>query len=61
MRDIVFRARRKDTGEWVEGNYHHNKRKGVYHLITEFDSNNAYEVYRDSLQMKNYNNEFEDI
>jgi len=61
MREIVFRARRKDDGEWVEGNYHNNKRKGTFHLITEFDSNYQHLVYRESLQMKDYDGEFKDI
>lgn len=61
MRDIVFRGRDKETGEWIEGNYTHNKRKGTFHTITDFDHNNTYMIYRESLQMKNYNNEFEDV
>lgn len=61
FREIVFRARRKDNGEWVEGNYHHNKRKGEWHAITEFNSNNQHYIYRESLQMKNWGDEWEDI
>jgi len=61
MRDIIFRARRKDTGEWVEGNYTHNKRKGTFHLIRDFDHNKEFYVYRESLQMKDYDGVFKDI
>jgi hypothetical protein len=53
-RRIIFRARRKDTGEWMEGNYFHNLRKGEDHSIVDFDTNDWHEVYRESLQLRNY-------
>lgn len=58
---IVFRARRKDNGEWIEGNYHHNKRKGTYHTISSFADNIPHEVYRESLHMKDYNDEWKQM
>ena len=60
-REIIFRARRKDNSEWIEGNYHHNKRKGEFHIISPKETNENFEIYRDSLHIKNYNNEWEDI
>lgn len=60
-REIIFRARRKDTGEWVEGNYHHNLRKGEFHSVSPKSTNESHEVYRESLQMKNHIGEWEDI
>lgn len=60
-REIIFRARSKETGEWIEGNYHHNIRKGEYHSISPKETNEGHRVYRESLQMKNYNNEWEDV
>ena len=60
-RDIVFRGRKKDDGEWVEGNYIHNKRKGTFHAIKDFDYNEVHMIYRDSLQLKDYDGEFKDI
>ena len=61
MRDIIFKGRRKDTGEWIEGNYHHNKRKGTFYSIAEFSTNESYDIYRESLQMKDFDGEFKDI
>ena len=60
-REILFRARRKDTGEWIEGNYIHNKRKGEFHAIQDQDHNDLHFIYRESLQMKDYDGEFRDI
>lgn len=60
-REIIFRGRSKETGEWVEGNYHHNRRKGEYHSISPKETNEEVRIYRESLQMKNYNNEWEDV
>lgn len=51
--EIVFKARRKDNGEWVEGNWVHNKRKGEFIAIREFTTNLDYPVYRESLHIKN--------
>lgn len=59
--DIVFRARRKDNGEWIEGNYFHNKRKGESHSISQFDDNVSHLIYRDSLQMKSHDNEWYNV
>lgn len=53
-REIVFRGRSKATGEWVEGNYHHNIRKGCWHGISPKDTNEMVEIYRDSLELKTY-------
>jgi hypothetical protein len=39
MREIKFRGKRKDNGEWIYGNYHHNFRKGHWHTISDFDDN----------------------
>ena len=61
MRQIIFRARSKETGEWIEGNYHHNKRKGEYHSISKFDDNIEHKVYRESLQMMGYENKWVDV
>ena len=37
MREILFRGKRKDNGEWVEGAYfclHHNdERKHIHHFF----------------------------
>lgn len=52
--NIAFRARRADNGEWVEGNWHHNFRKGEYTSICDFASNMYYRCYRESLQIRNY-------
>ena len=60
-REIIFRGRKKDTGEWVEGNYFHNIRKGESHSIFDKESNIDYEIYRESLQMKGYNGEWEQV
>ena len=32
MRKILFKAKRKDNGEWVEGNYYESKMSGCYIL-----------------------------
>jgi hypothetical protein len=61
LREIIFRARSVDTGEWIEGNYHHNIRKGTWHGITNKDSNETIKVYRESLQMKNWSGEWESV
>ncbi len=54
LREILFRARSKESGEWVEGNYHHNVRKGTFHAISPKETNETIYVYRESLQMKDY-------
>jgi hypothetical protein len=61
MREIIFRARSKETGEWVEGNYHHNKRKGEFHAISPKDTNEMVYVYRESLQMKDWDSNWIDV
>lgn len=61
FREIVFRGRRKDNGEWVEGNFHHNIRKGTFFAISPKNTNLYHEIYRESLQMKDIDNEFRDI
>ena len=60
-REIIFRGRRKDNGEWEEGNYVHNIRKGEFHAIQNKDTNETHKIYRESLQMKNWEGEFENI
>lgn len=60
-REIIFRARSKETGEWVEGNYYHNFRKGEFHAIFDKYTNLSTMVYRESLQMKNYEGEWENV
>jgi len=61
MSEVIFRARSKDTGNWIEGNYHHNIRKGEMHTIARKETNIAIEVYRESLQLKDSDGEFKDI
>ena len=53
MLKIEFRARRKDNGEWVEGSWLHKTRKGEVWGIVENESNEFFESYRESLQVKN--------
>lgn len=60
-REIIFRGRKKETGEWIEGNYIHNVRKGEFHAIIDKEHNNTHHIYRDSLQMKDYDLEFKDV
>jgi len=60
-RELIFRGRRKDNGEWMEGNYFHNIRKGKSHNIVNKDSNEWYVIYRESLQLKDWDGEFKDI
>lgn len=54
LTNIAFRARKVDTGEWVEGNWYHNFRKGEHTSICEFGTNNCYPCYRESLQIRNH-------
>lgn len=54
QREIIFRGRSKETGEWVEGNYHHNIRKGTWHSISPKDTNEPVMIYRESLEMKDW-------
>lgn len=61
MREIIFRGRSKETGEWVEGNYFHNKRKGEFHAIIVKMSNDTIRIYRESLQLKDIDGEFKNI
>ncbi len=61
FRIIEFRARRKDTGEWVVGNYVHHTRKEEFHAICEKENNTTHFVYRESLQMRDWDGEFKDI
>ena len=58
--EIIFRGRSKETGEWVEGNYHHNIRKGSWHGVSPKETNEMTEIYRESLQIKSFNG-WEDI
>lgn len=58
LREIIFRARRIDNGEWVEGNYHHNIRKGKWHGISPKTTNEMFEVYRESLEMKDWDGQW---
>jgi hypothetical protein len=61
FREIIFRGRRKDTGEWIEGNYIHNLRKGEYHAIIDKAHNDTYHIYRESLEMKGWDGEWEQM
>lgn len=61
QRPIVFRARKKSDGKWIEGNYFLNLRKGKSHNIINRVTNEWHEIYRDSLQMMDYDGEFRDI
>jgi len=61
MREIIFRGRDKESGQWVEGNYHHNLRKGEYHLISPKDTNIGHMIYRESLQMKDRGGEWKEV
>jgi len=49
MREILFRGKRVDNGEWVEGNYFHNFRKGESNNIIPFNSNQWHEVIPESI------------
>ena len=42
MKDILFKARRADTGTWIEGFL--VKMWGQYHIINENDENTAYPI-----------------
>ncbi len=46
---IKFRGKRIDNGDLVYGNYFHNFRKGESHNIIDFDTNEWYEVYSESV------------
>jgi hypothetical protein len=61
LREIIFRARSIESGEWVEGNYHHNLRKGTFHSISPKSTNEIVHVYRESLQMKDYDGEWVNV
>lgn len=61
LREIIFRGRGCENGEWEEGNYHHNIRKGEWHGITNKDSNETVMIYRESLQIRGYGAEWEDV
>ncbi len=58
LREIIFRARRIDNGEWVEGNYHHNVRKGTWYGISPKATNETFYVYRESLEMKDWDGQW---
>lgn len=57
MREILFKAKRLDNGEWVEGFYHYSNyiypetREHAFtkHYILPIDSQDAYEVNSDTL------------
>jgi len=59
--DIKFKARRIDNGEWIEGNYHHNIRKGRWHAISSKDDNESHKIYRESLHMFQWGDEWKEI
>ncbi len=61
LKEIIFRARSKETGEWAEGNYHHNTRKGEFHSISPKSTNEIVYVYRESLQMKDNSGEWVNV
>ena len=61
FREIIFRGRKKDDGEYIEGNYVHNIRKGTFHAIIDKEHNQTYHIYRESLQMMNWALEWEDV
>ena len=61
MREIIFRARRVDDAQLEDGNYHHYNRKGTWHGISNKDTNETVKVYRESLQMKGWGGEWEDV
>jgi len=58
FRIIEFRGRRKDNGAWIIGNYVHNLRKDEFHAICEKESNITHFIYRESLQMRDWDGEF---
>lgn len=60
-RIIIFRGRRTDTGEMIEGNYFYNTRKGELHAIIDREHNNTHEIYRESLQLQDWDGEFKDV
>ena len=47
MRDILFKAKRIDTGEWVEGLI--TFMWGQYHIINPNDENTAYPIDTDTI------------
>lgn len=55
MREILFRAKRKENGEWVEGNYVIKKYAGYYefpflgHFIQDIESTIYYAVLPDTV------------
>lgn len=59
--EIEFRARKKEDGKWVEGNYHHQLRKGNCHMIADFDHNVFHEIYRESLEIKDYEGKWRSV
>lgn len=61
LKEIIFRARRVDNGEWAYGSYVHTLRKVTMHSIIDKCTNICHEVYRESLQIRNRYYEFENI
>lgn len=50
--DVIFRARKKEDGQWIEGAYFHIIRKTNMHVIIDRDTNNQYEIIRETLGLK---------
>lgn len=48
---MKYRGKRIDNGEVVYGNYFHNFRKGESHNIIDYDSNEWYEVEKESVSL----------
>lgn len=61
IRELIFRGRSKETGEWIEGKYFPNVRKVTTHSIYEMYTNNLHEIYGESLQLKDFDGKFKDI
>ena len=54
MREILFKAKRKDNGEWLEGYYFktYGCRNGVrndYHIIHEYEEDENYQIEENTL------------
>ena len=48
---MKYRGKRADNGDLVYGNYFHNFRKGESHNIVDYDSNEWYEVEKETVSI----------
>lgn len=61
FRVIIFRGRRKDNGEWIEGAFIQKLYKGGYFLIYSYDDGTYHPIYRESLEMKDYDDKWMNV